>query len=164
MNRSLSVLSDAQGTVTLGFLAQDVYYIRIAGHVSSKIGIELGLQLREQLGGPTAMRVFIDLASVQGGTFGARSAIMRALLATRRQLSSVAVLVGSGPSATRARTMTAMLGRPSQIIDSAALFQVQLLEAAPSARSKIAPASSTVRAAPSGHVVARSSRPRVRTA
>jgi len=58
--------------------------------------------------------------------------------------------------------MTTMLGRPSQIIDSAARFQVLLLEAAPSA--KIAPASGTVRAAPSGHVVARSSRPRARTA
>jgi hypothetical protein len=163
MNRSLHMLSDAQGTVTHGLLAANVYYVRVGGYVSSKLGIDCSLQLRQHLAS-TAVTFFLDVASAEGGAFAARSAIMRALLANRRQLNFVTILVGSKAVATRARSMAATLGRPHSVIDSPGLFQTQLIEAVPSARSKIGPTSGTVRIARSVRPSARSMRPRARTA
>jgi hypothetical protein len=163
MSRSLHLLSDPQATVTFGFLAADVYYVRIAGYVSSKLGIDCSLQLRQELAN-TAVTLYADVVSAEGSAFAARSAMMRALLANRRQLNSVTILVGSGAAAARARSMAGMLGRPHNIIDSAALFQTQLVQAVPSAKSKLAPTSGTVRVARAVRPGARSLRPRARTA
>ena len=163
MSRSLHMLSDTQGTVTHGFLAPNVYYARVAGYVSSKLGIDCSLQLRQHLT-DTTVTVFVDASSVEGGAFAARSAVMRALLAKRRQLHFVTILVGSEAMATRARAMAATLGRPHSVMDSPGLFQTQLIEAVPSARRKIAPTSATLRVARSVRPIARSARPRARTA
>lgn len=163
MSRSLHLLSDTQATVTFGFLSANVYYCRITGYVSSKLGIDGSLQLRQHLASAT-VTLFADVASGDGSTFAARSALMRALLANRQQLTSATILVRSSATAARARSMADMLGRPHSIIDSAALFQTQLLQAVPSARSKVAPTSGTVRVATAARPGGRSMRPRARTA
>jgi hypothetical protein len=164
MSRSLHVLSDAQGTVSFGFLAANVYYLRIEGFLSAKVGIDCAVKLRQELSFGTEVACFADVASAEGGAFAARSAVMRALLANRRQLSNMTILAAANPSGTRARSMAVMLGRPSTIIESPALFQTQLREAVPSARSKTAPPSGTVRIGRAVRTSARPSRPRARTA
>jgi hypothetical protein len=155
MSSALQVLSDSGGTISAGFLAPDIYYVRVVDHVSSGLGIGFGTQLRRHLGDATAVTCFFDVSSAHGGDFAARSAIMRALLANRRQLVSIKVLVSPGPVAARARALSAMLGGATHVIDSAAVFNAQLREAAPAAQRKL-PASGRM-------PIARSMRPRARS-
>ena len=105
MAKALQVLSDDQGTVIAGYLAVDVYYVRLADYISSGLGIEIASQLRKHLGDAAGVTCFFDVALVQGGDFAARSAIARALLANRRQVTSITTLVpiGSIPMRARAR-------------------------------------------------------------
>jgi hypothetical protein len=163
MSRALTELSDGEGTVAFGPLAVGVYYVRLTGHLSSKLGIECAVQLRQQLGTGRGVHFFVDGALAKGVAFAARSAVMRALLANRQQLNSITVVVAVGSSA-RARSMVAMLGRPNLVTDSAEVFQTHLHEAVPSARTKLAPTSGTMRAARSQRPRARSLRPRARSA
>src|SRR5689334_11810123 len=98
MSRSLHVLSDAQGTVSLGFLAANVYYFKAAGFLCAKLGIDCSLWLRKQL--PTArVSLFFDASESEGFAFAARSAITRAFVANRPQLDSITVLALGGAAA-----------------------------------------------------------------
>jgi hypothetical protein len=163
MNRALNILSDREGTVTFGFLAVDAYYFRIVGHLSSKLGIDCAAQLRNHLASGRALRLFVDVASGDGSSFAARSALMRSLLANRQHVDSVTILA-IGTTVSRAQSMATLLGKPSVILESPGLFQTKLRDAAQSARPRVAPTSGTVRVARSVRPVRRSSRPRARTA
>ena len=89
----LQVLSDDQGTVVTGYLADGVYFVRLVDYVSSGLGIELASRLRKHLVDAAAVSCFFDIASSEGSDFAARSAIARAVLANRRQVASVTTLV-----------------------------------------------------------------------
>ena len=164
MNKALNLLSDGEGTVTFGFLAADVYYVRITGHLSSKVGIDCATHFRQHLAAGPAIRVFADAASGTGSAFAARSAIMRALLANRRTLHFLTILVAPGPMAARAQAMVETLDRPNVIIDSPALFQTQVQDAVPPPQYRGGPASGTIRVSRSARPPARSWRPRARMA
>jgi hypothetical protein len=162
MSSALNILSDREGTVTFGFLAEDAYYFRIVGHLSSKLGIDCAAQLRNHLVAGRALRLFVDVASGDGSSFAARSALMRSLLANRQHVDSVTILA-VGATVARAQSMATLLGKPNVILESPALFQTKLRDATPT-RPRIPPTSGTVRVARSVRPVARSSRPRARTA
>ena len=170
MSRALRVLSDDKGTVVAGFLAANVYYLRVVGSISSSIGIRCASQVRQDLSNATSAVCFFDASSVEGSDFAARSAIMRAFLANRSHLTSIKLLTAPGLGAARARALVPMLDNSTEILASAALFNAQLLAAAPSAPSKL-PSSGRIPIARSVRPTARSSmrpgarsyRPRIRT-
>jgi hypothetical protein len=169
MSRALRVLSDDKGTVVTGFLPPDVYYIRVVGSISSALGIRCASQLRQDLGSVTTTICFFDASQAEGSDFAARSAIMRAFFANRGRLAGIKLLTAQGSGAARARAFAPMLDA-TEIVSSVALFNAQLLAAAPTAPSKI-PASGRIPARSSMRPGARSSmrpgawsyRPRVRT-
>ena len=133
MAKTLHALSDERGAVVAGHLTAGVYYARLVGYISSGLGIEIASQLRRHLGDAPAVTCFFDVGSVEGGDFAARSAIARALLANRAQVTSITTLVAPGPIHMRARAFATMLERAGQVVDSDAAFQARLAEAAPSA-------------------------------
>jgi hypothetical protein len=155
MSRALRVLSDDNGTVVAGFLAPDVYYIRVVGTISSALGIRYASQFRQDLGNAATATCFFDASSAQGSDFAARSAIMRAFLANRSRLAGIKLLTAPGLGAARVRALAPILDNATEIVSSAALFNAQLLAAAPTAPSKL-PASGRI-------PVARSVRPNVRS-
>jgi hypothetical protein len=162
MNRPLQVLADNLGTVVAGFLSANVYYIRFIDHVSTGLGIRSGSHLRRELADATEVTCFFDVASAERVDFAARSAIIRALLVNRRRLVKVTTLTTPGLNATKVRSLLAVLGNISLVIDSAAVFQAEMLEAAPFAQGKLLP-NRWVPIARSIRPAARSLRPRART-
>jgi hypothetical protein len=163
MNRALRVLSDNGGTIVAGFLAPEIYYVRLVGSVSSALGIRCANQLRKDLANATAAICFFDAAAAQGTDFAARSAIMRAFLANRHHLKSIRVLVDPSAPESRVRALGAMVESTTQVITSAAIFNAQMLEAAPTAPSTL-PASGRIPIARSVRPSRmRSMRPRART-
>ena len=161
MAKALHVLSDNQGTVVAGYLAANVYYVRLADYISSGLGIEIASLLRKHLGDAAGVTCFFDVAWVEGGDFAARSAISRALLANRRQVTSVTTLVPTGSIPMRAKALVTMLERAGQVVDSAAAFRARLLEAAPFA-SSLLDSHRPARITRSVRPAARSLRPRAR--
>ena len=163
MAKTLHALSDDRGTVVAGHLTAGVYYVRLAGYISSGLGIDIASQLRRQLADAAAVTCFIDVASIEGGDFAARSAIARALLANRAQVTSITTLIASGHIPMRAKAFVTMLERAGQVVDSDAAFRARLVDAAPSAASLLDSSRPPRVARSSIRPIARSLRPRARS-
>jgi hypothetical protein len=163
MAKTLHALSDDRGTVIAGHFTAGVYYVRLVGYISSRLGIEIASHLRRQLADAPAVTCFFDVASIEGGDFAARSAIARALLANRAQVTSTTTLVAPGPIHMRARAFVTMLERAGQVVDSDAAFRARLMEAAPSSASLLDSNRPARVARSSFRPAARSLRPRARS-
>jgi len=163
MTKTLHVLSDGQGTVVAGYLAAGVYYVRLVQHISSGLGIQIASQLRKQLADAATVTCFFDVASIEGGDFAARSAIARALLANRAQVTSITTLIAPGHIPMRAKAFVTMLERAGQVVDSDATFRARLAEAAPAAASLLDSQRPARVSRSSIRPVSRSLRPRARS-
>jgi len=157
------VLSDSRGTVVAGRIDTGVYYIRIVDFITTALGMRFSALLRHELAAGPPVAIFVDAEAAQGSDFSSRSAIMQTLMAQRKQIASVTILVTAGPLSPRATEMAAMLGCKYQFVDSQVVFQMRLRELAPSTRSRM-PSSGHMPVARSVRPGARSVRPAARSA
>lgn len=162
MSGALQTLADGQGTIVAGLLSANVYYIRISDHLSPFLAQRFSALLRQELSTGARIAIFLDVESTSGSDFSARSSIMQALLSQRKRIHSGTILVTPGPRAARLRAMASMLGNRFQLVDSLAVFQARLREAAPSARNFV-PASGSMPVARSIRQGAKSTRPGARS-
>jgi hypothetical protein len=159
MAKALEVISDARGTVVIGFVAADVLYLRAAGEISSGLGARCVAQVRALLSAKKSVSCFFDFSSALGSDLAARNAIMQALVARRHRLVSILALVRGGAMIARARAMIAILEGLVHLVEDASAFHEALLVAAPSAHKKLPP-SRPIPAAGTDRCSAPSVRPR----
>jgi hypothetical protein len=158
MSGELQVLSDSGGSMIIGAIAPDVYFIRIVDFISASLGTRVAAQLHQELADTTQVHLFFDVEGAQGTELMARGAIMRALLAQRKRLLSVTILAREGELQARVTDWARMLTNNVLVLQSQAVFNARIREAAPGARAKF-PASGRIRIASPPLGRARSLRP-----
>jgi hypothetical protein len=163
MSSGLQVLSDNRGTIVMGSISADVYFIRIVDFVSAGLGMRCGAELRQGLGDAKQVNIFLDVEAAQASEFITRGPIVSALLSQRRHLVSVTILAAPGDVQTKAMEVASMLTTKIEVLHSQAVFKSRMRDAAPTARAKF-PASGRIRVALSTRPRAQSVRPGRRSA
>lgn len=131
----LEVLSDREGAVVFGWVAEDVHYAQVIEKWSSSLGMRYASRLERQLERRSSIRIFMDCSGVDTYDLCARNACQRVLVAQRQRIASIALLartriVQLGAQALAAHLPQGML----QVTIDRAEFVAQLDGIAPLAR------------------------------
>lgn len=131
---ALEVLSDRDGAVVFGLVANDVLYAQMIEHLQAALGMRYASRLEQQLLKLSGARAFIDCSGLETYDFPARNAIGRVLLSQRKHVASVSVLVRNRVVELGMHALAATLGGMMQITSSRSDFIAELDRAAPLAR------------------------------
>jgi hypothetical protein len=135
--RALEVLSDDDGSVTLGWVAEGVYYARFAGGLSVALGMAHLSRLREALDLVRPLTYFVDASTLARYDLVARSAFIRFVLENRNDFTSIVMQPWSGGVTAATEAFVAAMGGSVTIIRDAREFDLRLLGAAPLAMLKL---------------------------
>jgi hypothetical protein len=136
---AFEVLSDDEGSLTLGWVAEDVLYTRVAGGLSSAVGMAHAARLRGLLAGVSSLRYFGDFSALSRYELLARSAFARLILENRRKFAGLVLLSGPASSALAGEAFAAAVGEPITRLTDAREFEQCLLLAAPLAKQRLDP-------------------------
>jgi len=133
----LQVLSDDEGSVTLGWLARDVLYTRFSGGLSAAIGMAYAESFRELLSTVSSLSYFADSSELSYYEVLARSAFARLILESRRKFSALVMLTSSVGSAQAGQAIATAIGGPLNLLSDALEFEQCLLAVAPLAKQRL---------------------------
>jgi hypothetical protein len=131
------MVTDLQGSVVLGFVERDIFYIRLIGHVSGPLGAKCASLLQRSLAAGPVVGFFWDAEPPGTIDFSARSGIIRALLENRRHIESMTTLVATKAVAPTVRAMATILDCIVQVAEDADEFHMMMIRAAPYAQAKL---------------------------
>jgi hypothetical protein len=134
----LEVMSDREGAVVTGWLAQDVVYVQFVEHLTGSLGMKFAMRLEPQLAMAEKVQLFADCSGLDNYDFPARNACSRVLFAQRRRLSQSLFLVRTRVVELGMQAIAAMLGGGlMEVNNSRAEFMSRLDRAAPTAWRQI---------------------------
>jgi hypothetical protein len=133
------VLSDGEGSVTLGWVADDVFYTRFTGGLSATTGMAYAARLRDLLAGVSSLSYFADSGTLSHYELLARSAFARLILENRRKFSSLVMLTWSVGESQAGAAFAAAVGNPIMLLTDAREFEQRLLAVAPLAKQRLDP-------------------------
>lgn len=131
------VMSDEGGSVTLGWVAEDVFYTRFTGGLSAPIGMAYAARLRELLAAVSSLRYFVDAGTLSHYELLARSALTRLILENRRKFSALVMLTWSVRVGLPGEAFAAAVGNPISLLTEASEFEQRLLAVAPLAKQRL---------------------------
>jgi hypothetical protein len=130
----LEVLSDRDGAIVFGWVAQDVLYAQMIEHLQAALGMRYATRLEQHLVSRSSAKLYIDCSGLETYEFPARAAIGRVLLTHRKRVASVSVLVRSRVVELGMHALGTTLGGLMAISNVRADFVATLDRAAPLAR------------------------------
>jgi hypothetical protein len=133
------VLSDEQGSVTLGWVADGVLYTRFTGGLSAEIGTAYVERLRDVLSRVASLTYFADSSSLSHYELLARSAFARLILENRRKFSALLMLTWSVGAGRAGEIFAAAVGDPIEVLSDEREFEQRLLASAPLAKQRLDP-------------------------
>jgi len=133
------VLSDAEGSVTLGWVAEDVFYTRFTGGLSATIGMAHAARLRDLLAGVSSLSYFVDSGTLSHYELLARSAFARLILENRRKFSELVMLTWSVGATHAGAAFATAVGEPITLLTEAREFEQRLVAVAPLAKQRLDP-------------------------
>jgi hypothetical protein len=136
---AFEVLSDDHGSVTLGWVAEDVFYTRFSGGLSAPIGMAHAARLRDLLAGVSSLSYFADSSTLSHYELLARSAFARLILENRRKFSALVMLTWSAGATHAGDAFAAAVGEPITLLTDAREFEQRLLAVAPLAKQRLDP-------------------------
>ena len=131
---ALEILADAGGSVTCGFLAENVFYARFSRVLSARLGEAFAMRLATLLCDTDGLSCFVDLSQLETYDLQARAAFGRVLSDEDDRFVRFDVLSWSGE--TRPSLFEVLNDRVS-ITRDADTFEKRLFKAAPTARDKL---------------------------
>lgn len=134
---ALETLSDAWGTVHLGWVAGTVLWARFERRLSRELGISYVARLAELLAGRRGVHFFIDASALDSYELTARDATMRALMDHRQCFSRLVLLNWSGGMSRAARARADDFGAAIEVVAAPSEFEGKLRASAPLARARI---------------------------
>jgi len=138
-HKPLELLSDDEGSVTLGWVDNGVFYARFIGVLSAGLSEKHTERLEGALTRASALHYFADCRALSSYEIGARGAFLKTVLAHRSQFKSVVILTWSLGITPVTRAFTAALGEPVDVLADELEFESRLLTTAPLARAKLDP-------------------------
>jgi hypothetical protein len=133
------VLSDDEGSVTLGWVADDIFYTRFTGGLSATTGMAYAVRLRDLLSGVSSLSYFADAGTLSHYELLARSAFTRLILENRRKFSNLVMLTWSVGASQAGEAFAAAVGSPINLLTDARDFEQRLLAVAPLAKQRLDP-------------------------
>ena len=131
MRADLDKLSDARGSIVLGWLAPGVFYLRLEGELSASLGEEGSHRFGVMLGGAERVVCFVDTFDATRIDFSTKGAFLRAFMSRRKNLGETLVLVRTPALEAVARMVAEMVGGNFTMTRSQSDFQARVDEAAP---------------------------------
>ena len=135
---ALKTLSDAKGSVVIGWVGESVLWARCSGHLSRSLGALFADELELRLSHGALIRCFLDPSLLDSYDLLARTAVVRALLSNTSRLSSLVVLEWSGRASAVGRALMSAVGPLMETTTSRSGFEASLLTEAPFALQRIA--------------------------
>jgi hypothetical protein len=131
----LELLADAVGSVTFGWADEGVYYARLSGSLSGRVGEAFAARLSAGLERVGRVRYFADARDLESYELTARSAILGVLKQHHDKLEGIDLLWwgGSAPS----EVIRAEIGDALYVTLDAEEFEARLCARAPEARAKL---------------------------
>ena len=136
---AFEILSDEEGSVTLGWVAEGVFHTRFTGGISAAIGMAYAARLRDLIAGVSSLIYFADSSMLSHYELLARSALARLLLENRRKFSALVMLTGSVGDTHAGAAFAAAVGDPITQLTDAREFEQCLLAVAPLAKQRLDP-------------------------
>lgn len=127
----LQTITDAQGTLSYGWVGEGVFYALSGGHCSAGLGQEYASRLEALLKDVSHVQYFADASGLKSYDMLARSAFFRVLLPNRRKFKNLVLLVQESDAGPYARTMADAVGSLAEVLTDGAEFRSRLLRAAP---------------------------------
>lgn len=131
---ALETIQDAEGAITLGWVASGVLLVRCSGGMSSALGAQLATRLAAFAASVPTLRYFGDASGLTHYDLLARSAFVRVVMAQRKKFSEMVLLTWESGVTPVTKAFAAAIGEPVTVVTERADFQAQLLRAAPAAR------------------------------
>jgi|GEM_PF-2700139 hypothetical protein len=136
---AFEVLSDDAGSVTLGWVADAVFYTRFTGGLSAPVGMAYAARLRDLLSGVSSLSYFADSSALSHYELLARSAFARLILENRRKFSELVMLTWSVGVTHDGAAFATAVGDPITLLTDAREFEQRLLAVAPLAKQRLDP-------------------------
>ena len=137
VDSALELFGDADGFVTVGWIATRVLYARFHGDLSAGLGAAFAAHVAGLVEGTSGVRYFADAAELGRRDILARSAFVRMVLANRPRFAAFVMLVPSDGARAAERAMATALGGCTEVLSDADEFRSRLLAAAPLARQRL---------------------------
>ena len=136
---AFEVLSDDEGSVTHGWVAEAVFYTRFTGGLSATIGMAHAARLRDLLAGASALSYFVDSSTLIHYELLARSAFARLILENRRKFSELVMLTWSVGVMHAGSAFATAVGDPITLLTDPREFEQRLVAVAPLAKQRLDP-------------------------
>lgn len=134
---ALRVLTDGEGSVTLGWAADRVLYARLTGVLSAELGAAYVAELQRLLGDARGVHYFADLSELRTYDVQVRIDFTKFTLARRPQFASFVFLAWGGGVQPAAERFAKTVGPGVRFLTDSMEFHSALLELAPRARRTV---------------------------
>ena len=131
----LELITDAAGSVTFGWVDDDVFYARFSRCLSAKLGEAFAARLRVVAQSCSTLKYFGDARALESYDLLARSAFVRVVVEQRRKFESLTLLTWAGAELSPAFVGT--LGSNLIVTKDPIDFEARLMAAGPGARFKL---------------------------
>ena len=136
---SLELLSDNDGSVLFGWVADGILYTRFQGGLNAETGYIYATRLAALVGPAQSIHFFCDSSELKNYDLLARSAFARVILSNRRKFTSLVMLTWADGPSPSSRALAATLGEPIEILTSSNAFEARLSRQAPLVSRKLDP-------------------------
>jgi hypothetical protein len=127
----MELISDKTGSMAFGWLAPDVYYMRVSGDISPQLAATQLMRVEVALENRAQIHFFSDCAEVKSYDLLARSAFARFLLTHRKRFAEIVVLASAEGRSTDGQALASAVGEPLVLLVSASDFMKRLDSRAP---------------------------------
>lgn len=134
----MELLSDKSGSISFGWVGQNVYLSRFSGVISDSLGGAHVSRLQAILEGVAEVRYFSDARDVTSYDLLARSAFVRVVLTHRKRFKELVVLTWAEGLSAASQAFASAIGEPLVLLTSQSEFDRRLTLAAPRAREVLA--------------------------
>ena len=138
-HKPLELISDDEGSITLGWVDAGVFYARFIGTLCAELGERHIERLRAALDRTSSMHYFADARALASYEITARGTWIRTLQEYRSRIQSVVLLTWPQGITIHTDAMAAAIGGQVDIFSDELDFESRLLEIAPLARAKLDP-------------------------
>jgi len=138
-HKPLELISDDEGSVTLGWVDAGVFYSRFIGVLSVGLSARHTACLEGALDRTSTLHYFADARALSSYDLGARGEFLRTVLARRHQFKSVVLLTWAQGITPVTRAFASAIGDPVDVLANEVEFESRLLDVAPLARTKLDP-------------------------
>jgi hypothetical protein len=136
---TLEILQDDEGAVAIGWVGEQVLYVRLSGGLSAEIGSAFTTRLQSLCEQVSSLAYFSDASELTHYDLLARSAFVRVVLENRRKFASLVILTWPEGISPVTRNFVSVLGDPIEVLTDQAEFDAKLLRAAPQGKHRLDP-------------------------